>query len=300
MAQMWFGNALHQQWVPMPKTGMTRTMEGSSAELALDNGGLWIDDTSAEHAVYNMEFSVRDGGYQGIEAFERFRAGDWGTVRRLGSLGYLRFVDPMRQRDNLFAASWATPGNAELSDWKPIHDSDPSYVGYTVGTYQYPLRAAVYTIASASVPTRGNSRHGFIIPPGHKLCLGATGSATGTAVIRARGYTSAGAPSTTYDIPPTGSNIAPTFTVEITSAMHPYVEVYLTKTSAATSTVTLAALRAQIIPTSETAFADRHQPGYGHMGLKFRETSRVDTYIQASRKLVSASLVLAEVESWAP
>lgn len=302
-SKLWFGNALHQQWVPMPKTGMTRTMEGLSSEIAFDNGGLWIDDTAAEHAVYNMEFPVSDKGYEGIEAFERFRRGDWGRVGGaggLGRLGYLRFVDPMYQRDNLFSSSWASPAVAQGSDWKPIYDTTPTFVDFTPGSYWYPFRAAVYTIATSDVPVKANSRQSFIIPPGHKLCLGATGSVTGAGTIRARYYNASGSPSGTVSIPPTGSSAPPSFSVEIPASTSQFVEVYLTRSSSTASTVTLAALRAQIIPIGETPQADRHKPGMGHMGLKFREGSRVDTYIQATRKLVSASLVLAEVESWAP
>ena len=298
--RMWFGNALHQQWVPMPKTGMTRTMEGATNEIALDNGGLWIDDTSAEHAVYNMEFPLSDKGYEGIEAFERYRRGEWGKVKNYGRLAYLRFVDPMYQRDNLFSPSWASPGIYEGTDWKAIADTAPTFASLTPGAYQFPLRAAVYTIPDTTVPMKANSRQAFIIPPGHKLCLGATGSVTGTGVVRARYYNASAAPAGTIDITPTSGSVAPGFPVEIPATTSQYVEVYLTKTSAAASTVTLAALRAQIIPTSETPIAGRHKPGMGHMGLKFRESSRVDTYVQVARKLISASLVLAEVESWAP
>lgn len=301
-SKMWFGNLRHAQWVPMPKTGMTRTAEGSENEIVLDNGGLWIDDTAATHWAYTMEFPVRDRGYEGIEAFQRYQRGEWGTVAQLGRLGYLRFVDPMYQRDNLFAPSWASPGIYDQTDWKALYDAVPTFSDTLPSIYQFPLRQARYSVTGSvgDLPTRPNSVHSFIIPPGHKLCVGATGARTGSGVVRVSGLNAAGIRMFAADIIPSVVTNGPTFSVEISGDDYPSAQVYLTRTAISLSSVTLSALRAQIIPIGETPVADRHKPGQGHMGLKMRSGSRVDTYVQAGRKLVSASLSLAEVEPWAP
>lgn len=304
--QLYFGNVAHAQWVPMPRTGMIRRMEGNTSEIALDNGGLWIDDSAGEHAVYEMEFPVADKGYEGIEAFERFKRGDWGRVERLGRAGYLRFVDPVYADRNLFAPSWGTPGSIEDSGWKPLYDTAPAFMDVTDNAYEVPLRAAIYSITGEAdaEPVKANSVHTFIIPPTHTLHLGATGLVTGDAQVSVVPVLLDGSDDTVVALTPSPLADAPDFPVMIAGSSYRAARVFLTRTDDTDSTVILAALRAQVLPTGVTPVTVRHFPGYGHMGCRFRASSRVDTYIRKTRAgaeaLIGASLVLAEVESWRP
>lgn len=300
--RMWFGNVAHAQWVPVPLTGMTRSYEGNGDEFALDNGGLWIDDTGSDHAVYNMEYGITDKGYEGIEAFVRFKNGSYGKVSRLGRDGYLHFVDPMRSSDNLFNQVWAEPGIAERSDWKSIADSTPTFSDVAANSWHMPLRKAVFplTMAANALPAKANSVFTLLIPPTHSMYLGAAGSLTGTGKIRVQPVNLDGILATVVDIVPAADTAQPALSASFSGATYRALRVYLTRTSTADSTATITAMWAQCWPIGSSPVMARHIPGLGHSGCKFRGSSRVDTYLSAVRRQISASLVLAEVEPWAP
>lgn len=301
--KMWFGNVNHAQWVPMPKSGMERHVVQPVSSFALDNGGLWIDDSVGGYTAYEMEFPISDKGYEGIEAFQRYRNGEWGNASRNGADGYIRFVDPMYADQNLFNPAWATPGIAEDMGWPQINPGSFSYSSVTPNSYQPPLRSVTYTITASAntMPTAANGVFTFIIPPGHTLHLGGTGAVTGTGVVQVQRITTAGATST-VNITLAADSAAPDFPVTLSGDTYKAAKVYLARTSTASSTVRVTALRAQILPTGQTPSVDRHIPGYGHSGLKFSNESRIETYIhkRTGAKLIGASIALSEVEPWRP
>lgn len=302
MKVMWFGNVAHAQWVPCPLAGMTRTFEGVTNEFVADNGGLWIDDSAADHAVYAMEFPMVDNGYEGIEAFTRFKNGSYGTVKRLGRDGYLRFIDPMRMDDNLFSQVWGEPAITEGSDWKAIYDTVPTYSNVSSNSWHMPLRKATYSVTSATnaLPTKANSVFTLLIPEGHVIWLGAAGAATGTAVLRVQPINLDGSLAAVQDITLAADTAQPALSKSFSGATYKAVRIYITRTSSATSTITLASLWAQCRAIGITPVMSRHIPGLGASGGKFRDSSRVQVYGKVSSKMVGASLVLAEVEPWAP
>lgn len=299
--QMWFGNLQHAQWVPVPRPGMTKSEEGSGElEFETDNGGLWIDDDDATHVVYEMEFPIVDRGYEGIEAFKRYKAGSYGR-------DFLRFVDPMYQRDNLFAPGWSEPGSGEFRSWKSITDSQPTFTDtpYSAGNqYQYPIRSAVFSVQNQQVgarPFTGNGSFTFLIPPGNTLHLGGAGSLlTADIELRVETINSSGVVSATASLTLQSASSAPAFSMTIPG--QGAARIYLTRTgnTVLDPKAQISALWAQIRPTGEAAEIPRHLIGQGHSGMKFRGSSRVDTYVQAFGKKVGASLVLAEVEPWSP
>jgi hypothetical protein len=303
--RMWLGNVEHAQWVPMPKTGMQRSFEGNSNEFSADSGGLWIDDDGANHAVYNMEFPISDKGYEGIEAFTRFANGSYGKVSRLGRDGFIRFIDPMRSDDNLFNQVWAEPGIGEESDWGYICDGTPTFADVGANSYHQPLRAAVFTLTGTvadSVPVKPNSVFTLLVPPTHKIWLGVTGSVSGSAKIRVQPINLDGTLAATVDITPTSDATQPGFSNSFDGATYKAVKIYLTTNHSSNAGVaTITSMRAQAHLSAITpASLPRHIPGLGHAGLKFRGGGRVETYVMATRKMIGASLVLAEVEPWWP
>ena len=291
--KMWLGNLAHAQWVPCPATGMTRSSEGFSEEFGSDNGGLWINRSKAMHLVYEADFPVKDSSeYTGIESFARFASGEYGS-------DYIRFIDPMVADQNLFSAVWASPGLSE-EGWKAIYDVAPTYAETTSNTYGKPLRTATYALSGVAnaVPTGKNSVFTELIPTGYTLSIGASGTRTGTGVLRVQPINLDGTLATPVDITMSSVASAPAFSNTFSGNTYKAIRIYLTQTSAAASTISPVALWMQVLPTGTTATITRHIPGKGHMGLNFRGSARPETYVMTDRHLTGASIVLAEVEPW--
>lgn len=283
--KLWFGNTTHAQWVPCPRAGMTRLKEGYSEELNFENGGAWIERSKAWHNVYPLEFPVSDAHeYEGIEAFNRFASGEYGD-------GFLYWVDPMYANTNLFAPNWAASGLIEQG-WKNWGGSVPTFSDTASNTFGYPPRTATWDVTADENDFQGMA-HTFLIPPGYTLSLGATGSVAGDAEIAVQdssgGFTA---------ITPVTATATPDFPVTLSGDTHRYARVGIRRTSTAASTVSLTALRAQILPSGSTPVASRHVPGNGSMGLSFRGTALPESYEMAQRSLVGMSAELIEVEPW--
>lgn len=292
--QMWFGNVAHAQWVPHPSSGMIRGHEGYSEELAFANGGLWIERSAGSHAVYEMSFPVSDSSlYEGIEAFERFASGEWGT-------DYIRFVDPMQADVNLLTAQWASPGLIEAG-WKGIHGGTPTFSDTSTNTYHKPPRKAVYavTVTANAVPTTQNSVFTILIPPTYQLNFGASGTKTGDAVLRIQPINLDGTLASVADVTMTSDSAAPAFSNTFSGATYKAVRIYVTRTTSNASTITLTSMWAQVTLIGVAGTISRHIPGKGHSGLRFRGTGRAETYLLGRNHLTGASISFAEVEPWA-
>lgn len=308
MRQIWFGNVAHAQWVPCPLTGMTRQREKRSTELALDNGGLVIDNSYANHSFYEIDLPIGpSAGYNGIEAFPAFDSGEWGT-------DFLRFVDPVRQSENLFTENWASPGLAELG-WKGVYDSTASptfgnVAAAATSSYQKPLRNCTFSwtaTAANALPVQRASTFTFLIPPTMTAWIGASGSATGTAVVQVQPINLDGSLAAVVNVTLSAETAAPALSASFSGATYKAIKVYVTATATGASSITLNSMWAQILLTGQTPILNRHIPGKGHAGLRFRGTARVETYrvvqqgaTAAAQALVGASIVLAEVEPWTP
>lgn len=202
--QMWFGNVNHAQWVPHPQVGMTRTHTGYSEVIQFDNGGRYVTRTAASSLGYEMNFPVGDATqYLGLEAFERFASGEYGT-------DYLHFIDPMWADQNIMPEGWASPGLCEQG-WKPIYDSAPTnFSDVATNAYTKPLRSATYTIDTDpnEQPIGQNAVCTFLIPPTNTLWFGACGTVSGTAVLRAEAF---------YITPRVNLVLNPSFEIDLTA-----------------------------------------------------------------------------------
>lgn len=296
-SKMWFGNVNYAQWVPCPRTGMRRTRENFSQEISFRNGGRWIQRSAASSSRFIMDLPVSDASeYEGIEAYERFASGDYGS-------GFLYFVDPMYQDENLAPQHWAAPGLAEEGH-KNIYDTTPTFVNSNtsgVATYHYPPRSAVYNVTSAAngVPANPANILTILIPPDSTLWFRWYGSVTGTAVMKVQPINLDGSLATDVDVSPVAASNIPSWPLTgYSGSTYRAVRIYLSRTSTAASTATLTAMHIQIRKTGVTPSISQHIPGKGHVGLSFTGDARAEEYIQAGRHLVGASFELAEVEAW--
>jgi len=100
------------------------------------------------------------------------------------------------------------------------------------------------------------------------------------------------------DISLSANSAAPSFTTTLSGNLYKYVDVYLTRTSTAASTVTLNSLWAQILPDGVAPSLTRHIPGKGVAGMRFSGDAIPEEYIMADRHLIGLSAELTETEPW--
>lgn len=160
-------------------------------------------------------------------------------------------------------------------------------------SYNLPPRQATFNVVSTANgypdkdATWGDIPYALIpIPTGYTLWLGASGSATGTAVVRVHAFAAPGNPSS-----PTNSSTltllsstgATRLNASYSGATYDYVKVFIQRTSSVASTITLSAMMAQLWPTgvtpplSTTGGSFIH--GKGHRGLKFADDATVESYV---------------------
>lgn len=285
---MWFGNDTHQQWVPCPVQGMMKNRERYSVSMKFENGGGDVVSTSAYQTTFDLGFpSGPANEYEGIEAFARYVSGEYGT-------GYVRFTDPIYASGNYFSTRYAAPGLIELG-WPNWGASTPSYSNTTANVYNYPSRKATWTLTSAANAQSGDA-YTFLVPPTYYFHIGATGSATGTAQIVFQPVGGA-----VTSITPVGDTTMPTYTDTYAGgSTGAVVKVFMRRTSTASSTLTLTALRAAITDSSTPPAPGRHMPGEGHEGLAFAGEDPIPVeYRYGPTKLVAmGGTRLEEVEPW--
>lgn len=297
--KIWFGNVVHAQWAPAPATGMVRSREGYSEEIQFDNGLMWLNRTHQTSMSFEMDFPVKDASdYYGIEVYERFAAGEYDSTNDDNKIDLLRFVDPMQSDRNLFSEVWAAPGLSERG-YKPIYFTTPTYADVAANSYGKPRRSAVYNITSSAnaEPAGQNNVFTLLIPTGHTLHLGASGSVTGTGRLRVQPINMNGSYASVVDITLSAEASAPALSNTFSGDTYKAVLIYLTRTTTATSEVRLNSAWAQILPTGKTPYIVRHVPGEGHVGMKFRGSVQAQDYIMTDGHKVGAHYTLVEVES---
>jgi hypothetical protein len=204
-------------------------------------------------------------------------------------MGPFYLFDPMWADYNLFGPQWAAPGLIEQG-WKNFGATTPAFSDTTANSYGMPVRKATWDITAAANAVDGRA-FTFIIPDDYTLHLGGAGTATGDGKLV---YEPAGSSASALTL--AAETSAPAFTATI--AGPETVRVYLTRTAATSSTVTLTALWAQILPDGQSPAITRHLPGEGVSGMKFSNPVVTENYVTVDRHLVGMAVSLAEVEQW--
>lgn len=291
--KMWFGiPETKMQWVPCPLINSSITRNRYVERIQFENGGGDARRSPQYQMEYQFEFSGLAHELDGIDVFNKYASGFYGD-------GLIYLAHPANFETNLFPAAWASPGLIE-SGWKNFYNiTTPSFSNTASNSYNLPRRSATWSVTSAAtIPV---VKHTLVIPPTHVLNIGATGSKTGTAVLRVRPILSGEVLS--YDTPvdltlisaSSGTRMNATFS----GATYKAVEVYITRTSTATSTITLTSLMAQLYKIGTTQqLPTNHYHGEGSTGLMFADDAIVETYsyMYPPRKGISTKLV--EVEAW--
>ena len=292
--QIWFGiPGVKMQFCPAPRAGATASNIGYVETMAFENGGAAVARSMQTRKQYAFTFNGPSKDLDGISVYTKYASGFYGS-------GLIFFADPFAFETNLFAPAWASPGLIEQG-WENIYDVTPTFSATSSNVYSQPVRKATWSVTSAAnaVPTQANSVAIIPIPPTHTLNLGASGAATGTAVVRVVPINTDGTNATAVDLTLLTDTSATRMNATFAGSSYQAVKVYITRTSTATSTITLTSLMAQLYLTgSSPVLPNSHLAGEGHTGLMFIDDARVEnyTYIDPPRKGMATNLL--EVGAW--
>lgn len=287
--QMWFGNTTHMQWVPCPLIDSTVSRKRYIERIQFENGG---GDVTRSNQ-YQMEYSINVNGLahelDGVDAFNKFASGFYGN-------GYVYMAYPAAYETNLFSASWATPGLIEQG-WSNGFAATATFANTDSNSYNLPPRTATFPVNLSS----GQYNKSFIIPipPTHTLYIGATGYSTGTAKLRVVPITTSYALGTATDLTLISPSNATRMNASFAGSSYVAVQVYVTRTTSAASTISLTSLMARLYKTGITPdLTGNHYQGEGSTGLMFADDAIVEnySYMYPPRKGISTTLV--EVEAW--
>lgn len=262
---IYFGNRQKQTYIPAPDVGMAWSNVKRSNLIALEGGGVYVDDSKASHREGVAEWSTQNPA--SFRVVKEFLDGVWGP-------GPFYWVDPFAADTNLLSPAWATPGIIADGDWPEIYTAPRvSAPTATPGLLGLPTRTVTYAPTNLSTDAAPTRRFTILIPPGYQLAFGCHGWRTGSAVVAVRSTMANGTQSTTTFAP---ADTTGTLSLQATnlfpySAGNRFVDIFLARTDATSSTISLAAMRAIVVPEGATIIAD-NQPfvsGEGAGGLRF-------------------------------
>lgn len=206
-------------------------------------------------------------------------------------------------------ASWSGAEHASTSRMF-VPTQEVTISDTPANSYNLPSRQATFNIISTAnaypdtALTYGEIPYALIpIPPGYTLWLGATGSATGTALVRVHAFNSPGnpaSPAASSSLTLLSSTGAVRLNASYSGSSYQYVKVFLQRTSLVASTITLSSMMAQLWPTGVTpplsTTGGSFIEGKGHRGLKFADDAVVESYVMVGRHLKGLSTRLIEAQ----
>jgi hypothetical protein len=288
--KMWFGiPGVHMQYVPCPLLGSTITRNRYIERMQFENGGGDARRSPAYQMEYNFSFSAPAHELDGIDAFNRFASGFYGD-------DLIELAHPAAFETNLFSAVWASPGLIE-SGWKNIATATPTFANTNVTSYNQPQRTATWTVTDD--PGIYTKKFTIAIPPTHTLNIGASGIATGTAVVRVLPIKTNNSFDIAVDLTLLSKSASTRMNETFSGSEYQAVHVYITRTSTATSTISITSMMAQLYLTGTTpTLPTNHYQGEGSTGLVFADEAIIETYsyMHPPRKGISTTLV--EVGAW--
>lgn len=289
--QMWIGiPSSHMQWVPCPSIDSTITRQRYIERIQFQNGGGDVARSPQYQLEYNLNMTGLANELEGIDAINHFASGFYGD-------GYIYVAHPALFESNMLGAAWSSPGLIE-GGWANIYPTTtPTFSNTASNSYNQPLRSATWSVTSAiNTPIK---KFTIPIPEGYTLNLGASGSRTGTAVVQVRTIAVDNATFGTSNLTLLSPTSSTRMNATFSGASYCAVDVYITRTSTATSTITLTSMMAQLYKTGTTpTLPTLHQMGNGASGMVFADDAIVETYsyMYPPRKGISTTLV--EVEEW--
>jgi hypothetical protein len=277
--QVFFGTTQYMTNLRTPDAGMTARQVGYAEELQYENGGMDVyRPSSAYHMEYDFNYGLQEAsGASGLNVFSDFAAGLYGSPT-------VYFADPMFYDVNLMPPNFAAPMLAERG-WKSIGGTlTPTYSNTTSNTVGQPYRSVAFdtsTLAANTLLSQGYATVIIPIPPGMTLWLGASGSATGNAVVRVESWLAgAASPASSSNLTLLSVTGSTRLNTSVASTNANYVKLGIASSAVGAGTITLASMMAQLWPIGYTpTLTGNFQSGQGNNGLKFSSDARAEKYV---------------------
>lgn len=293
---MWFGTEDRMEWIDSPLVGADESSTAWGSEMNLLSGAAFARNSFGSHKTYQFTWAD-SSSLDFVHKLMSYANGSYGR-------GMIHFIEPLTYDTNVLPAHVASPGVAVGYDSKSlVNNVAPTSVPVGVSVDSgLPTTSAKYTLSTVG---DADSVKTFIpVPAGASIYIGAMYSATGTAGVYVVPVTEAG-----DGIPVRLTEIAVSSTdyvnAEFTNVIG--VRVYIQKTSAVSSTITLTALLARIaqpglLATPETAPAQKiiNTPwiaGQGHTGVRFVGKPSLIAYNGVGGGQFGLSATLKEVDA---
>jgi hypothetical protein len=285
--------------VPVPDTGMEGGSEGWSSTLLFGNGGADVVSSPASHRVYEMDWNLREAsGASGLDIIKNY----W---QKVYGPGLIYWSDPGNHgASNLLDPVYSAPGLIELGH-KNIYNTTPTYSNVTASAYGHPSRKATWDVTSAinTYPTDTRQISVVPIPADMTLHLGFSGAATGSAVVQVKPINLDGSYASVTNLTLLTDTASTRLNATFSGATYKAVEIYITRTVANASTLTLTSGMAQLWPsTYSPTLTGPWLAGQGMTGAKFEGSALPEVYVQTdlrgSRRLKGLSATLVEVGRW--
>jgi hypothetical protein len=294
---IWFGiPGVKMQWCPAPLAGAEASNANFVESIAFENGGADVSRSKQYRKEYNFAFTGLSQELDGIGVYNKYASGFYGD-------GLFQFADPYAFETNLFPAGWASPGLIEQG-WENIFNLTPTFSATSTNAYNQPVRKATWAVQinANTVPPLAHSVLYIPIPPTHTLHIGASGTATGSAVLRVRPVNTDNTLDTAVDLTLLADTSATRMNATFAGSSYQAVKIYITRSSSSlspASTITLTSMMARLVETGRSlTLTGDHAPGEGHTGLEFADDARVETYTYMYPPRKGLSTTLVEVGAW--
>lgn len=284
-----------------PLQGADSSPQAWGVDGTLLNGGGYGFNSFGSHKRYSYEWP-QSSSPETAQLMKSYRDGTYGR-------GLLYFLEPGIYRTNILPASWADPSMGLSNEAATlVYGVDPSMTPTSGGAaLNLPIASTVYNLSSVppqTAPTPDASVF-LPIPPGHTLLMGAFYSSTGTGGVFVSPVNDNGTIGDRVKLTEKPNTDTAVVTDQFSGAIRG-VRVWLGRTDSSPSTVTIAAMTARLIETSQVSnpaklamiSAGPWIGGQGHSGCRFLGTPSYVTNspIEGGRVGFAASFV--EVGSW--
>jgi hypothetical protein len=297
------GFTIGQEYTVLAKVRLTapllnENVNGRKIRIHASGGGLIAESSQAPNTAGVHELSVT------------FTATQTANVIRLTHFGVVGdgdlWWDDLLLIEGTYTGTYfdgSTPSTiSNAYSWTGAPNASTSVLALPASLTGQPARTATYLVnwAPGSAPTGPNGKIFIPIPPDSTLHLGVSGIAgIGTAVVQVRPVVGPNFYGATTNLSLLDPNGPTRMNASFSGANCQGVEIYITRTSVAMSSITLSSIMGRIYKTGVTpVLTGEHYQGEGHSGLEFADNAIVETYqyINPPRKALSTTLV--EVGAW--
>jgi len=289
--KLWFGiPGVHMELLPAPSIQSSSSSASYVEAIEFENGGGDIRRSNQFRKMFSFQVSGTVEDYEGINGYSRFASGFHGD-------GPFFFVDPYTYATNVLPPAWATPALINKG-WKNISDITPTFVNTAANTRLQPAKTAVFNLSNIEPITGANSYCTITIPPGKFLHLGASGSATGAAVVRVVPILANNAEDTAVNLTLLSATGSVRMNRVFSGDTYQAVKISMPTTVTPTSVLNLTSMMAQITDSNTTPAISNHIHGEGHTGVEFATPVVQESYVYIDPPRKATAFEMMEVGAW--